>query len=118
MQKKASTVLPILLTCFFFLTIIFVVAARSTSVGIFFYTSKNTTPDILWSIDGKININTATVSMLDELPGIGTKLASRIVEYREKHGPFRDVYQLTEVTGLGSETLDMIIDYITTGDIK
>jgi len=52
-------------------------------------------------VSGKININTATASELETLPGIGPVLAGRIVEYREEVGPFDDTREITEVSGIG-----------------
>jgi competence protein ComEA len=48
-----------------------------------------------------IDINQATVEDLANLPGIGPKLARRIVTFREKHGPFRRVEDLLAIRGIG-----------------
>ena len=61
-----------------------------------------------------VNINTAGVSELDGLPGIGPVLAQRIVEYREANGPFASVDGLLEVKGLGPGILEAIRPQITT----
>lgn len=53
------------------------------------------------SADGRININTAAASQLEDLPGVGPVLAARIVAYREQHGQFASVEALESVTGLG-----------------
>jgi len=66
--------------------------------------------------EGKININTAYAELLDTLPGIGPVLAQRIVEYREKNGPFQDVSQLSNVEGIGNEKLVAIYDLVTVED--
>ena len=50
-----------------------------------------------------ININTATASELTVLPGIGAKTAERIVEYRQKNGPFKKVEELMNVRGVGEK---------------
>ena len=55
---------------------------------------------------GTININTATASELEKLPGIGPALAQRIVEYRDSHGPFASVDSLTDVPGIGKAKLE------------
>lgn len=62
-----------------------------------------------------ININTASVDVLDTLPGIGQKRAEDIVAYREANGPFRIPEDLTKVAGIGESTLEELIDFITTG---
>lgn len=62
-----------------------------------------------------ININTATLDQLDTLPGIGPVLAQRIIDYREEHGDFSDVSQLTLVSGIGVDRMNKILDYITVG---
>ncbi len=50
---------------------------------------------------GRININSATASQLDALPGIGAVLAERIVDYRTQHGRFSNLRDLLKVTGIG-----------------
>ena len=47
-----------------------------------------------------LNINTATVDRLDELPGVWPVLAERIVEFREKRGAFRSVEELLAIPGI------------------
>jgi competence protein ComEA len=48
-----------------------------------------------------VDLNTATPSQLETLPGVGEVLATRITEYRQTHGGFRSVDQLRDVTGIG-----------------
>ena len=48
-----------------------------------------------------LDLNTATVEELAQLPGIGEELARRIMEYREVSGPFETTEQLMEVSGIG-----------------
>ena len=62
-----------------------------------------------------ININTATVEELTMLPGIGPSYAQRIVEHREKNGPFKKVEDLLNVRGIGEKTFERIRDRITAG---
>lgn len=64
-----------------------------------------------------ININTASVEELKQLPGIGDVLAQRIVAYREFNGPFLTVDGLAEVDGISQNVVDAIRQYVTvTGD--
>jgi competence protein ComEA len=47
-----------------------------------------------------INLNTATPKQLEELPGIGPVLAKRIVEFRQKKGPYRRLEELLAIPGI------------------
>jgi competence protein ComEA len=51
-----------------------------------------------------VNLNTASASQLESLPGIGAKTAQRIVEYRQKNGDFKKVEELMNVKGIGEKT--------------
>ena len=50
-----------------------------------------------------VNLNTASAAELENLPGIGAKTAARIVEYRQKNGPFKKVEELMNVRGVGEK---------------
>jgi len=50
-----------------------------------------------------VNINTASAAELEGLPGIGAKTAARIVEYRQKNGPFKKIEELMNVRGVGEK---------------
>jgi comEA protein len=65
------------------------------------------------SIDGKININTASADELGLLPGIGPAYAERIVDYRIDNGPFPSTADVQNVTGIGPKTFEKIKDQIT-----
>ena len=74
------------------------------------------TPGSGGSIPGStplININTASATELEALPGIGEVLAATIVQYRTENGPFASVDQLEDVSGIGPSTLEEIRDFIT-----
>jgi competence protein ComEA len=51
-----------------------------------------------------INLNTATQTQLESLPGVGAKAAERILEYRQKNGQFKKVEDLMNVKGFGEKT--------------
>jgi competence protein ComEA len=60
-----------------------------------------------------INVNTATATELEELPGVGEVLAQAILDYRTENGPFTSVDQLLDVSGIGDATLENIRDLVT-----
>ena len=62
-----------------------------------------------------ININEAGPEELDHLPGIGPSIAQAIVEYRTVNGPFQEIEDLLEVSGIGPAKLEEIRPYITLG---
>lgn len=63
-----------------------------------------------------ININTAGVSDLDQLPGIGPSLAQSIIAYRDANGLFESLEDLLQVPGIGPRTFEAIKPFITLGD--
>jgi competence protein ComEA len=62
---------------------------------------------------GPVNVNTAGVTELDRVSGIGPVMAQAIVEYRKQHGPFRRLEDLTAVRGIGPATLERLRKYLT-----
>src|SRR5450631_4708580 len=52
---------------------------------------------------GVLNINTASASDFETLPGVGAKTAALIVEYRQKNGPFKKIEELMNVRGIGEK---------------
>jgi competence protein ComEA len=64
--------------------------------------------------DGRININKASAAELEQLPRVGQTVAKRIVDYREKHGPFKKVEDLKAVRGIGDKVFDKILPSIRT----
>ncbi len=72
----------------------------------------NESSKILNEDNKKISINTATVTELRSLSGIGESKANSIVRYRLENGPFTSVYDLTKVTGISTTILTNIINDI------
>jgi comEA protein len=62
---------------------------------------------------GKVNINTATASELDTLPGIGPAYAGRIIDYRNANGGFKSIDEIKNVKGIGDKTFEKFRDRIT-----
>ncbi|ERK42225.1 comEA protein, partial [Levilactobacillus brevis ATCC 14869 = DSM 20054] len=61
-----------------------------------------------------VNLNTATVTELQQLTGIGEKKAQKIVDYRTDHGHFQSVKDLAQVPGFGEKTVANLQDQLTT----
>ncbi len=68
------------------------------------------------SASGRVNINTASASELEQLPNIGPTTAKRIVDYRDDHGPFMSIEDLRSVRGIGPATYADLEPYISVGD--
>lgn len=62
-----------------------------------------------------VNVNTATASQLEKLPGIGPSKAKAIVEHRAKHGPFSQPEDLLRVHGIGPKLLERMLPAVTVG---
>ena len=60
----------------------------------------------------KININTATKEDLMKIDGIGEKMAERIIKYRKKNGPFSNIEELKDISGIGENKFEMIKEYV------
>jgi competence protein ComEA len=56
----------------------------------------------------KVDINAADAASLERLPGIGPSLAAAIVEHRQRNGPFANIDELIEVSGIGPVKLEQI----------
>jgi len=62
-----------------------------------------------------INLNTATAAELETLPGIGPAMAARILEYREKTGPFKRIEEIMNIQGIGERVFLRLRSQITVG---
>lgn len=62
---------------------------------------------------GKINLNTADKETLIEfLPGVGPKIADRIISYRETHGGFSEIDEILNIKGISTKIFENIEKYI------
>lgn len=60
-----------------------------------------------------VNINTATLSELQTIPGVGESKAQAIITYREENGGFKSIEEITNVSGIGDSTFEKIKNNIT-----
>lgn len=64
-------------------------------------------------VGGKINLNTATrEEIIEFLPGVGEKMANRIISYRETQGGFKNIEELMGIKGIGQKFFDKIKDFV------
>ncbi len=61
----------------------------------------------------RVNLNLASRAELERLPGVGPALAARIVEHRERHGPFRRVEHLLAVRGISERRFRELRPHLT-----
>lgn len=62
-----------------------------------------------------VDVNHASAADLQSVPGIGKSLAQRIIDFREKNGPFAKVDDLLKVQGIGEKSLERLRPYLTVG---
>ncbi len=115
-MKKITQYIPALIMLVFTALMIGIFIGRNTIHS----TPKNSDEFSITSSEsqidsGKVNINSADENTLTMLPGIGPALAKRIVEYREANGDFLKITDLTNVKGIGDETVEKLKEYIITG---
>lgn len=61
---------------------------------------------------GKVNINTANLSELQQIKGVGEKTAQAIIEERSKRGPFKSTQDICRVSGIGTKKYEQLKDEI------
>ncbi len=64
------------------------------------------------SLSTPININTASLDQLDLLPGVGPATAQKILDYRQANGPFSDIEEIQQVSGIGPAKYEQMRDLI------
>ena len=74
--------------------------------------NSSTTTASSSNANGLININTATESELDSLPGIGPAKAKQIIKYREENGGFNAIEDLKNIKGIGEKAFQDLQDKI------
>jgi len=65
-----------------------------------------------------VDVNSANETDLTAVPGIGKSLAKRIVEFREKNGPFTRVDDLLKVRGIGEKSIEKLRPFVTVAKAK
>lgn len=78
--------------------------AQSSSYSNYYSTSTKS---------NKININKATQTELETIPGVGPSTALKIIEYREQNGKFKSIENIKNVSGIGDAKYEKMKDYIT-----
>ena len=108
--------IPIAMLTVFGLCVSFIlgVLVGRSAVGQHLFTDSflNSTDIATMPTRSYIDINTASVSQLTLLPGVGAKTAQRVIDFREYHGAFTCVEDLLLIDGIGIDTLEAIRPYI------
>ena len=78
--------------------------------------NTNTIPEETMNTKPVIDLNTATLQDLMQVPGLSHELAGEIIAYREEYGEFYDVDELLEIDGITKTIYNQIADYFTVAD--
>jgi competence protein ComEA len=93
---------------------VFVLAACLSASGLAQGSAPGTDPKAV-KPSAPVNLNTAAAAELAGLPGVGEKTAARIIEYRQKSGPFRKIEELMNVQGIGEKSFLKLKPLLTVG---
>ena len=77
---------------------------------------REVSEEALAPVGEPVNVNTAAAEELERLPGVGPALARAIIDYREAHGAFTSIDELTNVSGIGAAKLEGFRDDVTLGE--
>jgi competence protein ComEA len=80
------------------------IAAIALSATALSAQSKTPAPKTTATAAAPVNLNTATAEQLATIPGVGQKMAERIIDYRQKNGGFKKVEDLMNVSGVGEKS--------------
>jgi len=98
MQKSLSVRETVFAVCMTLVVVLLAAALPAAAAGKADNGSEKSAQKVV------VDINSATVTELTELPGIGPAMAQRIVEFREQHGDFKRVEDLLKVKGIGEKS--------------
>ncbi len=108
----------LVLTAIFMCLLLFAAGRGANRGGSWDYriTARASQEDVTPDKAPPVDINTADAEELDTLPGIGPVLAERIIAWRQANGPFMEIEQLLEVSGIGEATLAELREFVTVGE--
>ncbi len=116
MKKSYSLALVIITALFLGIAFGFLLAKHTGHTTIIlakhYLDQEDATVTVLPETLGKININTADVDELCNLPGVGETTANRIISYRNQHGLFLRIEDLLNVEGIGKSKFENFRDFI------
>lgn len=93
--------------------ILFLITLALAGTGVNFFTKKFASNRVILAYDKeifKIDLNKADKDSLISIPGIGEKLAKRIIECRQQHGEFKDIEELKNIKGITNYRYERIKD--------
>ena len=79
------------------------IAAMALSTAAVGAQGRTAAPKPIAAAAAPVNLNTATADQLATIPGVGPRMAERIIDYRQKNGGFKKVEDLMNVSGIGEK---------------